>query len=843
MATANTAFLFSDIIGSTRLWEAFPDRMDEVVQRHDALIHGAVREAGGEVYKHTGDGMGAAFSHAAQALQAAEAAQVALRREEWGSIGALSVRMGVHVGEAERRDGYYFGSCLNHVSRLMGVAGGGQVLVSNAAATTLDDLRGLVDMGVHRLRDLSRSNRIYSLPYDGMPTDLPPLRGESAGNLPETDNELLGRDEALEQLREWVKTDRLVMLRAFGGSGKTRLAIAVGEACRDRFADGVWFLPLAPVTDPEVLSTEAAALFDVGEGSLDRFLADREMLVIVDNCEHLMDGASALIRRLLRSPGVRVVATSREATNLRGERVFSVPPLGVAAATRLFCQRARAVSPTFELDATTTPAVHEIVETLDGIPLAVELAASRMKMLGAPQIANRLHKSLKLLKGGRRDGLPHHRTLEAAIDWSYEMLDEAETGLFRQLSVFHGGFTVEAATAVSGLDDEFDLLELLGALVDKSLVLVGSSEGEARYTLLEPLRQYGAARLPHDEEAAARRAHLHHFEAMAQRGAAELRGPAGRTWLGRLRADHENFRLALGWGLDHNVDAAQRIAVGLTWFWLVHRHTQEALAWFERLLARPSSPAARAPTLVQGGFFRSTTIRTTHESLEFFEEAKKLYSQLGDFAGLGEAVTYEGVSRCSLRQLPRVREIMQASKTGMTEAGFAWGVGFTSWFLGAVAWLEGDLHEARAQYRPALEIFQQAGDLTLIAWTTLPLANIAMDAGELDLARRLYERTLPMMNDLGDRLGVGATLIGLSAAIGGDRGERLIGEAQHHLREGGGGQGVSWALANMRVDTRIRSDYVAITERYEAGFELMEEAWVAMVREDLAAWQAVVDGR
>ena len=372
--------------------------MDGVVSRHDELVHGAVRECGGEVYKHTGDGMGAAFSTPSAAVEAALQAQQALLREDWGAIGPLKVRMGVHSGEAYERDGYYFGSCLNHVARLMSAAHGGQILVSKAAALGCSELpfnANLVDLGVHRLRDLSRGDNIYHLRHPALPSDFPPLKSEKTGNLPDPPDSLLGRSTELEQLAEYLQNTRLITLTGFGGAGKTRLALEFGQLSASRFQDGVWFQELAPVTDSKVLVREAASLFGIGEDGLTGYLFDKQLLFIVDNCEHIVVGAASLVHQLLCSPGVTVIATSREALNLGGERTLQVLPLPIPednadsgtlaefAAVQLFLRRARAATPGFELMVDNSAAVGQIVRRVDGIPLAI---AGDLPPIVVPQV-------------------------------------------------------------------------------------------------------------------------------------------------------------------------------------------------------------------------------------------------------------------------------------------------------------------------------------------------------------------------------------------------------------------------------------------------------------------------
>ncbi len=834
--------------------------MDGVVSRHDELVHGAVRDCGGEVYKHTGDGMGAAFSTPSAAIEAALQAQQALFSEDWGAIGPLKVRMGVHAGEAYERDGYYFGSCLNHVARLMSAAHGGQILVSKTAALLCSEMpsqASLFDLGVHRLRDLSRADNIYHLRHPALPSDFPPIKSEEIGNLPEPPDSLLGRETELEQLAAWLNDSRLITLTGFGGTGKTRLALELGRLSAGHFQDGVWFHGLAPIADPKVLTREAASLFGVGEDGLASYLSDKQLLFIVDNCEHILAGAASLIQRLISSSGVTVIATSREALNLAGERTFQVLPLSTPednadcgtmadfSSVHLFLQRARAASPGFELTANNAASVGQIIRRLDGIPLAIELAASRVKLLQPADIARRLDECFKLLKGGPVDALPHHRTLELAIDWSYDMLSSEQQTLFHQLSVFRGGFTLAALAAVSGTDDEYEVIDSLGQLVDKSLVQTVHTGEDVRYQLLEPLRQYGADRITADEASEAGGRHARYFQDLAERAAPELRGPGQLEWLARLETEHDNLRVALKWGVDAgDAGLAQRTAAALTWFWIIRRHVAEGTEWFDLVLAvEGGSLETRALALVQAGFFQSMLRQDDLEGcLARIGEGLALFLDLGDEQGIGTAKTYDAMIRWYQRELDASSRRFTEIQEAMRAARFEWGDAFCGWFLGSTAWFLGDLTRAHDQYTRSLEIFRRVGDFTFIAWILLPLANIALESDELDRATALYEESLSIMGDLGDRHGVGAVLLGLGMVTNFrgeiDEARRLIVEAQTNLREGGGGQGLSWPISNVLVDTRTHDLLVDATRRYQAGLDLPAAEWTRMVLADGEAWRA-----
>ena len=852
-------FLFSDIEGSTRLWEAFPTSMDRVIARHDELVHGAVQKSGGEVFKHTGDGMAAAFPDACSAINASIHAQQSLDQEAWGEIGGLKVRMGVHTGDVNERDGDYFGPTINHVARLMSAAHGGQVLVSNAAflgCSTLPDQASLIDMGIHRLRDLLRADTIYQLRHPDLQDGFPPIKTEKSGNLPEASDTLLGRETELQQLAEYLRDNRLITLIGFGGTGKTRLALELGRQSVDHFRDGVWFQGLAPITDPEILARETASMFGIGEDSLSTYLQDKEVLFIIDNCEHLVAGAAGLVKQLLGSPGVRVVATSREALNLGGERTFGVPPLPVpddesdqhthqdVAAVQLFQRRAQACNPAFELTPDNGSDVARIVRRLDGIPLAIELAASRVNLLPPSAIAERLTDSFKLLKGGRADALPHHQTLELTIDWSYDMLDEDQQKLFRQLSVFRDGFALAAFAAVGGFEDEYDALDALGELVDKSLVQTIQVAGDVRYQMLEPLIQYGAARLTPEEKGLAKDRHALFFQELAAATEPQLRGPQQVELLTMLETEHDNFRAAMAWAVEtENAELGQRISASLMWFWVVRRHTTEGAEWYDRLLAlQGGSPGARANALLQAGFIQAVT-RYDELSVPaaMIQEGADIFEELEDGQGLGMAMLYTAQNLWYQRDFEGATPKFVEIQTIMRAEGFEWGDAFCDWFLGSIAWFLGDLPKAREHYNRGMEIFEEQGDLALIGWSLIIMANIEADSNNLDGSVSLYRRGAQMMNDIGDRLGIGTALMGLGI-VDHYRGEtseaeRQIAEAQVLLREGSNGPGLSWALANSLIDTRNHDLMVETTDRYQASLELPADEWTRMVISDAEKWR------
>jgi len=583
-------FLFTDIEASTRRWETDATAMSAALAGHDETLRAAVAAAGGSVFKHTGDGMCAVFNSAAAALAGAIAAQQQL------AAGPLRVRMAIHSGEVEARDDDYFGPTLNRAARLMAAAWGGQTLVSAAAAELAGDGlppgATLVDLGLHRLADLTREERIFQLNAERLESAFPPLRAFSVrrGNLPVSLTTFVGRERELGELADLVLRARLVTLAGVGGAGKTRLAVEVAARVADNFPDGAFLVELAPVTDPRlVAATVAAALGLILDqpgplpDQLAGYLQRRRALVVLDNCEHVVDAAAALCETVLsRAPEVAIVATSREPLGVPGETVWRIPPLGVADAIDLVRDRAHAARPGFRLSDTDMPALERICTRLDGIPLALELAAARLHVLSPAEVAARLDDRFRLLTGGVRTAVDRHRTLRAAIDWGYDLLDEPSRVLLRGLSVFAGGFDLAAAEAVGGSD----VLDLLSGLVDRSWVAIDPPSGDTtRYRLIESIRQYAAEKLAEAGEAAgARRAHCEHFVQLAE-GRNDLLGFTS-AWLRLVRMEEDNFRAALEWSsaqLDQ--EACAELASALISYLAFNGRGAEGCAWLERALA------------------------------------------------------------------------------------------------------------------------------------------------------------------------------------------------------------------------------------------------------------------
>jgi predicted ATPase/class 3 adenylate cyclase len=591
LPSGTVTFLFTDVEGSTRLWEDHPEAMQVALARHDEIVRGAVVAHAGQVVKTTGDGFHAVFASVEEALGAATDAQVALYAEAWGLPDGLRVRMGLHTCNVKVRDGDYYGAGVNRAARLMSVAHGGQVVVSAATAELArESVFELRDLGEYRLAGLARPERVSQLCPAGLVEDFPPLRSvdELPGNLPRQVTSFVGRDAELEMLADLVRTRPLVTLTGVGGVGKTRLALEVAAEAIRGFPEGAWLCELAPVTDRDALWGSLAATFRLLpppgrnlDEVLVEYLAPKRLLLVLDNCEHLLDAVAAAVEVIkARCPQVSVLATSREGLAVPGEQLVAVPSLGVpavdvddellglVASVRLFCDRASSVKRDFDATGPNLAAVGVLCRRLDGIPLAIELAAARSTSLAPHDLVARLDQRFKLLARGSRASLERHQTLRNTIDWSYDLLDDHERAALQRLSVFAGGCDLAAAEAVLGDEelDPLDVVDVVGQLVDKSLVLADTDEdGQIRYRMLETIRQYAQERLEVSGHTAGVRArHAAYYVTLAETAGSKLRNRDQLVWARRMAGETDNLRAALNWAVETaSADSALRMVASL----------------------------------------------------------------------------------------------------------------------------------------------------------------------------------------------------------------------------------------------------------------------------------------
>ncbi len=752
LPAGTVTFLFTDIEGSAALWEQDGAAMRAALGRHEDLLRSAVGAHGGTIFKTVGDGVCAAFGGAPEAVGAALAGQVSLLAEPWATGSPLRVRMALHSGVAEARAGDYFGRPLNRVSRMVGAGHGAQVLLSQATRELVQDAlpvgASLKDLGVHRLKDLERPERIYQLLHASLPAEFPSLRTLEAhpNNLPLQLTSYVGRQRETEAVKRLLASARLLTLTGSGGCGKTRLAVQAAAEVVEEFPDGVWLVELASLTDAALVPLACAGVLRVREQAgttaarvLQESLKDKRLLLILDNCEHVLAACATLAESLLRTcPGVRVLATTREAMGVAGEQTYRVPSLSVPEpeadasverlaafdSVHLFVDRAGLVQPEFTLGAHNAGAVAQVCRRLDGIPLALELAAARVKAMSVPAIAERLNDRFRLLTGGSRTAPTRQQTLRAMIDWSYDLLSAPERTLLRRLAVFSGGWTLEAAERVcpgEGLG-EGDVLDVLAHLVDKSLVIYEEPEGSARYRLLETVRQYASERLRQAGDGPAlRRAHLDYYLELAEQAEPALSGADQPTWLARLHLEHDNLRAALeasgSPGLDPEVRV--RLTTALHRFWYVRGHLREGRDWLESALARRPDAA---------------------DTLQ-----AKAYNAAGIFAWL------HGDRRAARSWYERSLALWKQAGDRSRAAGVLSN-------LGLLADEEGDAASARGAHGSALEIYRDLGDTAGAARARLNLGVLEIQESNYEEARRLFEECLGVFLRLNDDHRVAVTL-------------------------------------------------------------------------------------
>jgi predicted ATPase/class 3 adenylate cyclase len=812
--TGKITFLFTDVEGSTSLWERTPKAMSEALSRHDEILRTVIEAHNGHVFKTVGDAFHATFSAAPDALEAALEAQRALLHETWDLTGPMRVRMALHTGAAEERDGDYFGPSLNRVARLLSAGHGGQILLSLATwelvRDRLPDESGLRDLGERRLKDLSRPEHVFQIIASGLRSEFPPLKTLDIrrNNLPAQPTPLVGRERELEEVLALLRSShvRLLTFTGPGGTGKTRLGLQAAAELTDEFEDGVFFVALAAVTDPTLVApaiTRTLGLTESGnqpaEELLEGYLGDKQVLLALDNFEQVLESAPLLDALLSAAPGLKVLATSRTALRLYGEHEFPVPPLSLPdtgslppvesltryEAVRLFVDRARAIRPDFSLTEENAPAVIEICTRLDGLPLAIELAAARIKLLPPQAMLSRLGNRLKLLTGGARNLPERQRTLRNAIAWSYEMLDEGEKSLFARLAVFSGGSSLEGIEEVCDPrgDLPVDVLEGISSLLDKSLLRQEEGQGaEPRLVMLETIREFALEKFDEsDDIEVIKRAHADYFLALAEEAEPKLWGPEDAVWLERLEQEHDNMRAALARALEFEAaELALSLAGALRWFWNMGGYYGEGRSWLEAALAKEGGASAKARAKV-------------------LEGVGWLANQQGDL-DRAEATAEEGLMLSAEAELG---EVVAADFQNV---------------LGDAARHRGDYERAEELLEKSLALHREARDTRGVAWSLGNLANVSSDRGNYERAKELYEKGLALSRELGGAELLGAYLIslGYEYLLEGDpeRATALNEEAVELYRSRGRKSILQVALDNLGWSALIKGDY----QRSEALF-------------------------
>jgi predicted ATPase/class 3 adenylate cyclase/Tfp pilus assembly protein PilF len=804
--TGTVTFLFTDIEGSTRLWERHGQLMKAAHERQEAIVRQAIQARGGYAYKMIGDAFQAAFPTATQALEAALEAQRALYLEHWGEIGAVRVRMALHTGVAEERGDDYVGPVLNRAARLMSAAHGGQVLISQATQQLLrDNLPAgvtLRDMGEHRLRDLTQPEHIFQLVVEDIPADFPSLKTLEGhpNNLPVQTTPLVGRDEEVSAVRARLLRSevRLLTLTGVGGIGKTRLALQAAAEMLYDFPEGVFFVNLAPLVDPGLVVPTVAYTLGLREAgaqpiaeTLKEYLKDKKLLLVLDNFEQVLKAAPGIADLLRSASQLRVLATSRAALGLSMEHQYAVPPLQVPdprkpaslealsqyGAVTLFIQRAEASKPDFQVNNANAPAVAEICYRLEGIPLAIELAAARIKVLTPRAILERLGNRLKLLTGGATDLPSRQQTLRSTIEWSYDLLSEGEKQLFRRLAVFRGGRTLEAAEAVcnSSGDLELDVLDGITSLVDKSLMYVvesasstsgeGGEGGEPRYVLLETIHEYAWEKLLECGDAEElQRQHALYFMGLAEQAEPELTANKSEVWLARLELEHDNIRAALSWSLETGIfsEFALRIAGAIWRFWYMSGYLSDGRTWLGTALAR--SEGAAAPVRAKGfvGYGVLLLHLGEYKAAELhLRESLRLYEALDDKAGLAAVFNSLGTIARDLGDSDVALERYGQSLSMRREINDKWGIAQALNNLSSVHVDRGEYEQARIQLEESYAIFRELGDKWRVSYLLMNLGNVVYHLGDYERAKALLEESLALCVELGDEWGRSYVLLNL----------------------------------------------------------------------------------
>ncbi len=798
-----TTLLFTDIEGSTLLWEQQAERMSQALAQHDALSRAAVECNRGIVVKMTGDGMYAAFDDPLDAVGATLMLQQSLHDPVATNGIPFLVRYGLHVGIVERRENDLFGSPVNRAARIMKAAHGGQVLLSQAVADRVRDCLpasvALKDLGGVRLRDLATPEQVYQLVHPDLRQDFPALRSLAAtpNNLPQQVTSFIGRERELSEAKALLEGARLMTLLGMGGLGKTRLSLQIGADVLERFPDGVWFVDLAPLTDPSLVPGELAQVLGVQEEpgrpltqTLCAHLKERKLLLILDNCEHLVSPCANLANALLRAaPEVRIIATSREALRVPGEQAYPVLPLALpdrnagvetlsrSEAVQLFVERARLQKLEFALNEQNAPAVAELVARLEGIPLALELAAARIRSLSVADINMRLKDRFKLLIGGGRVLLERQQTLRALVDWSYDLLPEEEQTLLARLAVFAGGFDLAAAEAVCGAEPltPDDILDLLASLVEKSLVMLEEGDDGTRYRTLETIRDYAREKLVQRGELEATAArHCAQYFVMAKAANRGLEGPEQATWIRRLEVELDNLRTAIVFALGGGGDPiiAVKMEVALMGFRILRGYASEGRSNVRAALFLPAiqgSDIARAHALYVGATLASSQ-SDDWEAGRMLEDCLALRRGIGNQADIAATLSTLALVRLHVGDAVRAREGEQEALALFRQLGRRIEEAIVLLQLGEVCLHTGDDEEARWYFEQSLAIARDVKYQETESDCERMLGQLALERGDLPTARVRFERALAVCRDAGDKRGaaIGLWWLGKTDVAGGD---------------------------------------------------------------------------
>lgn len=864
LPTGTVTFMLTDLEGSTWLWETYPEKMKAVLARHDELVEASVSQHAGIVIKPRGEGDGRfiVFDRATDALLAAAEIQHALASEQWIVPKDIRVRIALHTGEAELRDGDYYGPTINRCARLRSIAHGGQTLLTQVTYGLVHDSVpadfNFLDLGEHKLKDIRRAERIYQLVAPGLPADFPPLHtpNQLLQNLPVILTPFIGRNKEVAEVKNLLATRRLITISGSGGVGKTRLAVQAASVTTELFPDGGRFIDLAPIPKPTSVTQFVMTALGIYEDSccdpaerLEYYFQDKTMLLILDNCEHVLSGVAKLVQLLLNTaPRLTILATSREPLGVVGETIWYISPLSTPKideeltletlmtyeAVALFVDRAADVSD-FVLTRENARAVAQVCARLDGIPLALELAAARTKVLSVTDLAQRLDNQFSLLVSNQQ--VPRRqKTLRNLIDWSYDLLPENERILLRRLSIFAGGWTLQATEEICAGDslDSTEVLDLLIHLVDRSLVIVETVAGGKRYRLLEIIRQYGRERLVENQETdLIAHKHATYFTRLAVQSAAELWGRQQGFWLKRLDAEHDNLRAALEW-MASTTSASEMMLhlTGALWrFWRIRGHYQDGRMRLSHALAlNPTGPKDLRAEALHGAGILAIQQGDYEPATALMQESLALHSELQNKRGIGQALDALGAISYYQGDYAQAIAYHTKSLTRRTEIDDKQGMASSLRQLGMIARDQGDLQQAKQRLLQSLEICREQTDQILMAKTLDNLGLVEHYLCHYDRARELFSEAVSIYQELDDRLGISNTLQNLGNAAK-DQGEFKLAKAIYDdclkLKQTlGDKRGIAQALASLAELAFYQGKYLTSAELAGRSLTLFQDLGV-----------------
>ncbi len=794
LPTGTVTLLFTDIEGSTLLLQQLGERYADILATCRQLLRTAFQQWNGVEVDTQGDAFFVVFARASDAVSAVVNMQRALARHDWPNGAAVALRIGLHTGEPSVGAEGYIGLDVHHAARIMSVGHGGQVLLSQTTRDLVEhDLRdevSLRDLGEHRLKDLQRPVHLYQLVIVGLPADFPPLKtlDTHPHNLPVQPTTLIGRENEVAAVVHLLQREDvgLVTLTGPGGVGKTRLGLQVAAELAEHFIDGVFFMNLAPVSDPALVVPAVAQTLGILESAsqslLERLreqLQQRRVLLLLDNFEQVVSAAVQMADLLTACPKLKLLVTSREVLHVRAEYEFVVPPLALPdpsslseqeafshfASVTLFLQRVRTVKPDFQLTAANAHAIAEICVRLDGVPLAIELAAARMKLFTPQELLARLSHGLQILTSGARDAPLRHQTLRNTIAWSYDLLKAEEQQLFWRLSVFVGGCTLEAVETICAERDDGvrSALDGVTSLIDKSLVQHMEQEGyDSRLVMLETIREYGRERLTaSEEEERIRRAHANYYLALVEEAEPHLKGAQQLLWLRRLDRAQENLRTALSWLIAHEEgEQTLRFCVALWWFWQTRGYWSEGRRWLKAALALPSAgerTLLRARALSAAGELAGAQT-DWQEANQLLSESMTLFKEVGDDGGFVLPLSTMGWILVRQGEYAAAAPIIEECIIRCRKLGRTWELCRVLLWLGNLTYLQGDLAQATALYQEGLALARELGDRTLIYRGLNNMGYALYLQGDLVQATVPTQEGLALARELGDKLFIFQTL-------------------------------------------------------------------------------------